>query len=57
MTEYTKGLASYIADLKFDDIPADVVDCGKMLTLHCVGAALAAKGQAPVNSGTASARF
>ena len=56
MTEYTKGLASYIADLKFDDIPTDVVDCGKMLTLHCVGAALAAKGQAPVNSGSASAK-
>lgn len=56
MTEYTKGLASYIANLKYEDIPADVVDCGKMLTLHCVGAALAAKGQAPVNSSTASAK-
>lgn len=55
MAEYTKGLASYIANLKFEDIPADAVDCGKMLTLHCAGVALAAKGQAPVTSGIASA--
>lgn len=55
MAEYTKGLASYIANLKYEDIPADAVDCGKMLTLHCAGVALAAKGQAPVTSGVASA--
>lgn len=55
MAEYTKGLASYIANLKYEDIPADAVDCGKMLTLHCAGVALAAKGQAPVTSGVTSA--
>ena len=56
MFEYTKGLANYIANVKFEDIPGDVVELGKMLTLHCVGAALAAKGQSPAKSSAASAR-
>ena len=55
MTEYTKSLSSYIADMKYEDIPADVIDCGKMLTLHCVGVALAAKGQAPAASSVSCA--
>ena len=58
MSEYTKGLANYIANVKFEDIPGDVVELGKMLTLHCVGAALAAKGQSPpAISATAPTRW
>ena len=56
MTERTKALSSFIANMKYEDIPTDVVDCGKMLTLHCAGVALAAKGQSPVVSSIASAQ-
>lgn len=41
-TSYTKQLADYIADLKYDDIPAEVVERAKFTTLHTIGCSLAA---------------
>jgi 2-methylcitrate dehydratase PrpD len=37
---YTKELARYAADLKYDDIPAEIVEHVKRITLNQVGAAL-----------------
>lgn len=42
-TDYTQKLADYAVDLKFGDIPAEVIERAKMLTLHTLGVALAAK--------------
>lgn len=42
MTNYTKGLSAYIANLQYEDLPQEVVERIKKLTIHCVGAALAA---------------
>ncbi len=42
MTEYTKNLARYIANVRYEDIPAETIDRAKKLTMHCVGATLAA---------------
>ena len=43
MTNYTQGLADFISNLRYEDIPADVIDRAKKLTMHTVGATLAAK--------------
>ena len=39
---YTKTLANYAVKLKYDDLPTDVIDQAKLLTLHTLGVALAA---------------
>lgn len=43
-TDRTIQISSYLADLKYEDIPAEVVERAKIILLHTVGAALAAKG-------------
>ena len=43
MTNYTNGLAEYLAGLRYEDIPENVIDRAKKLTMHTVGVTLAAK--------------
>ena len=42
MKKYTQILADYLANLKYEDIPAEVIERAKMITLHTVGVALGA---------------
>ena len=42
MKKYTQILADYLADLKYENIPAEVIERAKMVTLHTVGVALGA---------------
>lgn len=42
-TQYTQNLADYAADIKYENIPEEVIERVKMLTLHTLGVALAAK--------------
>lgn len=42
-TEYTQKLADYAVDLKYENIPQDVIERAKLLTLHTLGVGLAAK--------------
>lgn len=42
MKQYTKIIADYLSGLKYEDIPEDVIDRAKQVTLHTVGAAIAA---------------
>lgn len=42
-TRYTQKLAEYAAGLKYDDIPAEVLERAKMMTLHTLGVSLAAR--------------
>ena len=42
-TKYTQNLADYAVDINFDDLPEEVIERVKMLTLHTLGVALAAK--------------
>lgn len=42
MKPYTKILADYLANLKFEDIPSDVIDRSKQFILHTIGASIAA---------------
>lgn len=39
---YTRTLARYASDLRFEDLPSEVVDLVKCLTIHTLGVALAA---------------
>lgn len=43
-TTYTQELAEYAEKLRFEDIPAEVVERAKMILLQTMGATLAAKG-------------
>ena len=42
-TNYTEKLADYAVNLKYEDIPPEVIERAKMLTLHTLGVSLAAK--------------
>lgn len=42
-TQYTQKLADYAVNLKYDHIPAQVLERAKMMTLHTLGVSLAAK--------------
>lgn len=42
-TEYTQKLADYAVDLSYENIPEEVIERAKMLTLHTLGVSLAAK--------------
>ncbi len=42
MSSATKTLADYAAKLKYEDLPGDVIDQAKLLTLQTLGVALAA---------------
>lgn len=42
-TQYTQKLADYVVDMKYENIPAEVIERAKMLTLHTLGVSLAAK--------------
>ena len=48
-TQYTKALAEYASKLRYEDLPREVVDQAKMLTLHTIGIALASY---PTEQGT-----
>ena len=41
-TTYTQQLSEYIEQLKYEDLPAEVLERAKMLLIHTIGAALAA---------------
>lgn len=43
MKQYTKIIADYLSNLKYEDIPAEVIERAKLVTLHTVGAAIAAR--------------
>lgn len=36
-TKYTQNLADYAVDINFDDLPEEVIERVKMLTLHTLG--------------------
>ena len=42
MKKYTQILADYLANLKYEDIPPEVIERAKMVTLHTAGVALGA---------------
>lgn len=42
MKKYTQILADYLAGIRYEDIPQDVIDRAKMITLHTVGVSLSA---------------
>lgn len=42
MKAYTRILSDYLAELKYEDLPADVVERAKYMVLHTVGASIAA---------------
>src|SRR5258708_13720476 len=41
---FTRGLSEFVADLKFEDIPRDVVETMKLLVLDMIGAGLLGAG-------------
>ncbi|MDR1753312.1 MAG: MmgE/PrpD family protein [Eubacterium sp.] len=41
-TEHTKALSEYAVNLKYDNIPPDVIERVKLMTLHTLGSSLAA---------------
>ena len=43
-TDRTIQISNYLENLKYEDIPADVVERAKIILMHTVGAALSAKG-------------
>lgn len=43
-TTYTQQLSEYAENLKYEDIPAEVLERAKMIMLQTIGAALASKG-------------
>lgn len=43
-TDYTLRLSQYLADLKYEDIPANVIERAKFILLQTVGVSLAARG-------------
>jgi len=42
MKKYTKILADYLSDLRYEDIPPEVIERAKLVTLHTLGAAISA---------------
>jgi len=46
MAQETATLAGYVADLKYDDIPPEVLDRAKVLTLDFLGSAIRARREA-----------
>jgi 2-methylcitrate dehydratase PrpD len=46
MANETATLAAYVADLKFDDIPQDVLERAKVLTLDYLGSTIRARSEA-----------
>lgn len=55
-TTYTQELSEYAENLKFEDIPAEVVERAKMILLQTLGASLAAKGTPIANKAEKMAR-
>lgn len=49
------GLAEYLAGLRYEDIPEEVTDRAKKLTMHTIGVTLAAKGTACVERALSTA--
>ncbi|MBR6349621.1 MAG: MmgE/PrpD family protein [Lachnospiraceae bacterium] len=43
-TTYTQDLSEYSENLKFDDLPEEVVERAKRIMVHCIGAAIASVG-------------
>ena len=44
LTDYTMALSQYLADLKYEDLPAEVVERAKFILLQTIGVSLAAQG-------------
>ena len=42
MKKYTQIIADYLSDLKYENIPDEVIERAKLVTLHTIGAAIAA---------------
>lgn len=42
LMSYTRTLADYAARLEYEDLPREVIEQAKLLTLHTLGVALAA---------------
>ncbi|MCI9341131.1 MAG: MmgE/PrpD family protein, partial [Dorea sp.] len=42
MKKYTKIIADYLSNLKYEDIPEEVIERAKLVTLHTIGAAISA---------------
>ena len=42
MKKYTKIIADYLSNLKYEDIPGEVIERAKLVTLHTIGAAISA---------------
>lgn len=55
-TTYTQELSEYTANLKYEDIPAEVVERAKMILLQTIGVSLAAKDTAITNKAVKMAR-
>ena len=55
-TQYTKNLAAFIANLKFEDLSPELVDKVKKLTMHVVGATLAGRPLPTAVAARATAR-
>lgn len=50
MKKYTQIIADYLSELKYENIPEEVIERAKLVTLHTIGAAIAAmKTQAGKN--------
>ena len=56
LTNYTNGLAEYLATLRYEDIPQNVIDRAKKLTMHTIGVTLAAKEMPCVERAVSTAR-
>ncbi len=52
----SRQFASFVANLKFEDLPADVVDRAKGVTLQALGSALLAHGKPPAKQALALMR-
>lgn len=42
MKKYTQIIADYLSELKYENIPEEVIERAKLVTLHTIGAAIAA---------------
>ncbi|WP_288284098.1 MmgE/PrpD family protein, partial [uncultured Anaerotruncus sp.] len=55
MKEYTKILADYAAGLKYEELPADVVEQAKKIILHTIAVSIASSNMSPTVNAAAVA--
>ena len=56
LTNHTNELSAFLSGLQYEDIPADVIDRAKKLTMHTVGVTLAARDMPCVTRAVSTAR-